>query len=64
VWSKKNLGSDNITKNVNLLIFLENKLRAQVHLKKIQNPNFGKNNSQDKWLLPCPIPSKNQMVVP
>jgi hypothetical protein len=35
------------------------KSRAQVRLKKIQDADFGENNSQDKWLLPCPLPIIN-----
>jgi hypothetical protein len=43
-------------KNFNYLYFWGKKSRAQVRLKKIEDADFGENNSQDKWLLPCPLP--------
>ena len=60
MWSKK---SHDLIISGKILIFYifgeKNRARAQVRLAKIQDPDFGENNSQDKWLLPCPLPIIN-----
>jgi hypothetical protein len=55
VWSKKS--HDLILSGKILITYIfgkTNHVRKFV-LKKIQDPDFGENNSQDKWLLPCPL---------